>query len=103
MQWTSWEKTKLNTLNYVSLCFHQEYGGLDGLSMSDVVDLVEQSRDTLDDVWRQTDFEPYSETRMVRLMDVIGATLSHILKPKPGNGNRYLLMLFLWYSVRQDF
>lgn len=46
--------------------------GLDGLSMSDVVDLVEQSKDTLDDVWRQTDFEPYSETRMVRLMDVIG-------------------------------
>lgn len=56
----------------VFLCVHQEYGGLDGLSMSDVVDLVEQSKDTLDDVWRQTDFEPYSETRMVRLMDVIG-------------------------------
>lgn len=40
--------------------------------MSDAVDLVELSRDTLDDVWRQTDFEPYPETRMVRLMDVIG-------------------------------
>ncbi|TKS81144.1 Cytoplasmic dynein 2 heavy chain 1 [Collichthys lucidus] len=50
----------------------KEYGGLDGLSMSDAVDLVELSRDTLDDVWRQTDFEPYPETRMVRLMDVIG-------------------------------
>lgn len=44
--------------------------------MADVVDLVEQSRDTLDDVWRQTDYEPYPETRMVRLMDVIGETLS---------------------------
>ena len=56
----------------VSLWFHQEYGGLDGLSMPDVVDLVEQSKDSLDDVWRQTDFDPYPETRMVRLMDVIG-------------------------------
>lgn len=42
--------------------------------MSDVVDLVEQSKDALDDVWRQTDFQPYPETRMVRLLDVIGAT-----------------------------
>lgn len=58
------------------MCFHQEYCGLDGLSMSDVVDLVEQSRDTLDDVWRQTDYEPYPETRMARLMDIIGETLS---------------------------
>lgn len=45
--------------------------------MSDVGDLVEQSRDTLDDVWRQTDFEPYPESRMVRLMDVIGGTVLH--------------------------
>lgn len=59
------------------LLFHQEYCGLEGLSMSDVADLVEQSRDTLDDVWRQTDFEPYPELRMVRLMDVIGRTASH--------------------------
>lgn len=77
------------------MCLFQEYGGLDSLSMSDVVELVEQSRDTLDDVWRQTDFEPYPETRMVRLMDIIGGTLSHIHKPKPGNENKYLLMLFL--------
>lgn len=62
--------------------------------MSDAVDLVELSRDTLDDVWRQTDFEPYPETRMVRLMDVIGGTNTDT-KPKPGNENKYLLMLFL--------
>lgn len=71
--------------------------------MPDVGDLVEQSKDTLDDVWRQTDFEPYPETRMVRLMDVIGGTLSHIHKRKPGNENKYLLIWFLRYSVRQEF
>lgn len=44
--------------------------------MSDVVDLVEQSKEVLDDVWRQIEFEPsYPETRMVRLMDVIGRGL----------------------------
>ncbi|KAM3616881.1 uncharacterized protein V6R79_025341 [Siganus canaliculatus] len=60
----------------------EEYGGLDGLSMSDVMDLVEQSRDILDDVWRQTDFEPYPETRMARLMDVIGGALGRYVQKK---------------------
>ncbi|XP_029374274.1 cytoplasmic dynein 2 heavy chain 1 isoform X3 [Echeneis naucrates] len=60
----------------------KEYGGLDALSMSDVVDLVEQSRDTLDDVWRQSDFEPYPETRMVRLMDIIGGALGRYVQKK---------------------
>uniref|UniRef100_A0A8C5EPV0 Cytoplasmic dynein 2 heavy chain 1 n=1 Tax=Gouania willdenowi TaxID=441366 RepID=A0A8C5EPV0_GOUWI len=60
----------------------KEYEGLDSLSMSDVVDLVEQSRDTLDDVWRQTDYQPYPETRMVRLMDVIGGALGRYVQRK---------------------
>ncbi|KAM4627347.1 cytoplasmic dynein 2 heavy chain 1 [Polymixia lowei] len=60
----------------------KEYGGLDGLSMPDAVDLVEQSRDTLDDVWRQTDYEPYTETRMLRLMDVIGGALGRYVQRK---------------------
>ncbi|KAM4566457.1 cytoplasmic dynein 2 heavy chain 1 isoform 3-T3 [Odontesthes bonariensis] len=60
----------------------KEYGGLDSLSMSDVLDLVEQSKETLDDVWRQTDFEPFPETRMVRLMDVIGGGLGRYVQRK---------------------
>ncbi|KAM4743047.1 cytoplasmic dynein 2 heavy chain 1 isoform 3-T4 [Anableps anableps] len=60
----------------------KEYAGLDGLSMSDVVDLVEQSKDTLDDVWRQTDFQPYPETRMIRLMDIIGEALGRYVQRK---------------------
>lgn len=64
-------KARQNHAN-LRMCLHQEYCGLDGLSLSDVLDLVEQSRDTLDGVWRQLDYEPYPETRMVRLMDVIG-------------------------------
>ncbi|XP_017286523.1 cytoplasmic dynein 2 heavy chain 1 isoform X3 [Kryptolebias marmoratus] len=60
----------------------KEFSGLDGLSMSDVVDLVEQSKDTLDDVWRQTDFDPYPETRMIRLMDVVGGALGRYVQKK---------------------
>ncbi|XP_056138994.1 cytoplasmic dynein 2 heavy chain 1 [Lampris incognitus] len=59
-----------------------EYEGLDGLSMSDTEDLVEQSRDVLDDIWRQTDYELYTETRMRRLMDVIGAALGRHVQRK---------------------
>ncbi|KAM9801492.1 cytoplasmic dynein 2 heavy chain 1 [Neosynchiropus ocellatus] len=60
----------------------KEYCGLDGLSMSDVVDLVEQSRDVLDDVWRQTDYDSYPQTRMVRLMDIIGGALGRYVQKK---------------------
>ncbi|XP_068612804.1 cytoplasmic dynein 2 heavy chain 1 isoform X2 [Brachionichthys hirsutus] len=62
----------------------KEYEGVDGLSMYDVVDLVEQSRDCLDDLWRHTDFEPYPETRMIRLMDVIGGALGRYVQRKLG-------------------
>uniref|UniRef100_H2M4S9 Cytoplasmic dynein 2 heavy chain 1 n=1 Tax=Oryzias latipes TaxID=8090 RepID=H2M4S9_ORYLA len=60
----------------------KEYEGLDALSLSDVVELVEQSRETLDDVWRQTEFQPYPEARMVRLMDVIGGALGRYVQRK---------------------
>ncbi|XP_061575223.1 dynein cytoplasmic 2 heavy chain 1 isoform X3 [Cololabis saira] len=63
----------------------KEFGCLEGLPMSDVVDLVEQSRDTLDDIWRQSDFEPYPETRMGRLMDVIGGALGRYVQKKLGD------------------
>ena len=38
-----------------------------------VLDLVEVSQDTLDDVWKQTEHDPpYPQPRMKHLMDVIG-------------------------------
>ncbi|XP_076002176.1 cytoplasmic dynein 2 heavy chain 1 isoform X2 [Genypterus blacodes] len=77
----------------------KEYGGLDGLSLSDVTDLVEQSRDTLDDVWRQTDHEPYPETRMIRLMDIIGGALGRYVQRKL-SGLKIFEKPFL--SVRED-
>lgn len=64
--------------------------GLDSLSMTDVMDLVEQSKEVLDDVWRQIEFEPsYPQTRMVRLMDVIGRSVILLKKDN----------IIFWYPV----
>ena len=53
----------------------KEFGGLDTMEMHDVMELVEIAQDTLDDVWKCTDFEAYPEPRMKHLMDIIGKTV----------------------------
>ena len=45
------------------------------MEMHDVMELVEIAQDTLDDVWKCTDFEAYPEPRMKHLMDIIGKTV----------------------------
>ncbi|XP_023565248.1 cytoplasmic dynein 2 heavy chain 1 [Octodon degus] len=50
----------------------REFYNLDSLSLAEVVDLVEATRDVVDDVWRQTEHDPYPESRMLHLLDVIG-------------------------------
>jgi dynein heavy chain 2 len=43
------------------------------MSMVEVLELVELTQDALDDVWKQTEFEPlYPDNRMKHLMDIIG-------------------------------
>lgn len=48
---------------------------MDSLSLFEVVDLVETTRDIVDDVWRQSDHEPFPQSRMKNLLDVIGKVL----------------------------
>lgn len=62
--------------NFVELFkpISKDYGGLDSMPLNDAMELVELTQDTLDDVWKQTDFDLYSENRMRHLMDVIGET-----------------------------
>lgn len=50
----------------------KDYGGLDAMSLQDAMEMVDITQDTLDDVWRQTEFDPYPENRMRHLMDCIG-------------------------------
>uniref|UniRef100_A0A8C7E017 Dynein cytoplasmic 2 heavy chain 1 n=1 Tax=Oncorhynchus kisutch TaxID=8019 RepID=A0A8C7E017_ONCKI len=77
----------------------KDYSGLDGVCLADAVELVEVSRDTLDDVWRQNDHDPFPETRMLRLMDVIGGALGRYVQKKL-SGVKLFLDPFL--SVRES-
>jgi len=50
-----------------------QYASLMTMTLGAVMDLVEETQDVLDDVWKQTDFDkPYPESRMRRLLEVIG-------------------------------
>ena len=50
----------------------KDYGGLDAMSLQDAMEMVDITQDTLDDVWRQTEFDAYPESRMKNLMEAIG-------------------------------
>ena len=48
---------------------------MDSMSIAEVQELADIAQDTLDDVWKQTEFDPpYPEKRMKHLMDVMGKT-----------------------------
>jgi len=50
-----------------------QFASLASLSMADVTELVEETHDVLDEIWKQTDFDKsFPEARMKRLLEVIG-------------------------------
>ncbi|GAB0180600.1 cytoplasmic dynein 2 heavy chain 1 [Grus japonensis] len=77
----------------------KDYYNLDSLSLFEVVDLVETTKDTVDGVWRQTEHDPYPQPRMHNLLDVIGGSLGRYIQRK-------LAALNLWedafHSVKEN-
>ncbi|XP_072467338.1 cytoplasmic dynein 2 heavy chain 1 isoform X1 [Notamacropus eugenii] len=65
----------------------REFYNLDSLSLLEVVDLVETTRDAVDDVWRQTEHEHYPEARMLHLLDIIGGSFGRFVQKKLGTLN----------------
>ncbi|KAG8523219.1 Cytoplasmic dynein 2 heavy chain 1, partial [Galemys pyrenaicus] len=65
----------------------REFYNLDGLSLLEVVDLVETTRDVVDDVWRQTEHDHYPESRMLHLLDIIGGSFGRFVQKKLGTFN----------------
>uniref|UniRef100_A0A452I6Q6 Uncharacterized protein n=1 Tax=Gopherus agassizii TaxID=38772 RepID=A0A452I6Q6_9SAUR len=65
----------------------RDYYNLDSLSLFEVVELVETTRDTVDDVWRQTEHDPFPQPRMQNLLDVIGGSLGRFVQKKMGTLN----------------
>lgn len=54
-----------------------QFAALSTLSMADVTELVEETQDVLDEIWKQTDFDkPFPEARMRCLLEVIGTDIS---------------------------
>ncbi|KAI1893942.1 hypothetical protein AGOR_G00128840 [Albula goreensis] len=60
----------------------KDYNNLDSVALADAVDLVDSTRDVVDDVWRQNEHDPYPEVRMQRLMDVIGGALGRYVQKR---------------------
>ncbi|XP_069495113.1 cytoplasmic dynein 2 heavy chain 1 isoform X2 [Ambystoma mexicanum] len=63
------------------------YNSLDSLPLSEVVELVETTRETVDDVWKQTEYDPYPEPRMRHLLDIIGSSLGRCIQKSLGTMN----------------
>lgn len=76
---SDWPHTSLFWGNVFVLLWWQDYGNLDSIALPDAVELVDVTRDTVDDVWKQSDHAPYPEIRMQRLMDIIGALQFHCI------------------------
>lgn len=42
------------------------------MAFEEFVETLETTQDILDDVWKQTEVDPYPESKMKHLLDVIG-------------------------------
>ena len=60
-----------------------QYANLDALSFSESLELIEVTQDTLDDVWKETDFPPpYPEKRMTHLLVVLSDSFGRFVQCK---------------------
>uniref|UniRef100_H2ZEZ6 Cytoplasmic dynein 2 heavy chain 1 n=1 Tax=Ciona savignyi TaxID=51511 RepID=H2ZEZ6_CIOSA len=59
-----------------------QFENIDSLSLGDGIELVEQLQDSLDDLWKQTEFPEYPETRMINFFTVIGDELCRFAQRK---------------------
>ena len=60
-----------------------EFANLDALSFPDALELVEVTQDTLDDLWKQTDYSPaFPEERMRHLLEVISGSFGRFVQRK---------------------
>ena len=60
-----------------------EFANLDALSFTDVLELVEVTQDTLDDLWKQSEHSPpYPEERMRHLLEIISSSFGRYVQRK---------------------
>ncbi|OWK62944.1 Cytoplasmic dynein 2 heavy chain 1 [Lonchura striata] len=81
----------------------KDYCNLDTLSLLEVVDLVEATKDTVDSVWRQTEHDPYPQSRMHNLLDVIGKPFMQSLLNEQSRKVYGLMNLLHMLDYETDF
>ncbi|OWF37256.1 Cytoplasmic dynein 2 heavy chain 1 [Mizuhopecten yessoensis] len=82
--WADQARSSERAANFVDLFkpISKEFGGLDAMGLQDVMELVEVTQDTLDEVWKGEDRNPYPEDRMKHLMEIIGGSLGRYVQRK---------------------
>lgn len=73
----------------------QDFSNLDALDLDEVLELLESTQDSLDEIWKQEDHKPYPETRMKHLLDVMAGALGRYVQRKLG-------MLDIWHDSFQQ-
>lgn len=60
-----------------------EFANLDTLSFPEALELIEVTQDSLDDLWKQTEYEPgYPEVRMRHLLEIISGAFGRFVQRK---------------------
>ncbi|XP_071126281.1 cytoplasmic dynein 2 heavy chain 1-like isoform X2 [Mytilus edulis] len=82
--WGDLSKRDERAATYVDLFkpVSKDFGGLDAMSLQDVMELVDITQDALDDVWKCIEYDLYPEPRMKHFMDVIGGSLGRYIQRK---------------------
>ena len=60
-----------------------KFSNLNALSFSEALELIEITQDTLDDIWKETDFDPpYPEKRMKHLLQILSDSFGRFVQHK---------------------
>ena len=80
-----------------------EFANLDSLSFSDGLELVDETQNTLDDLWKQADHHPpYPEKRMIHLFEVLSGSLGRFVQRKLSKLDFWKGQYSTVYSSLQD-
>ena len=73
---SSADKERAQHISEMFQAISRDFAGLENLPFPDVLELVEQCQDCLDEVWKDTEYDPsYPERRMRHLLEVMGTLL----------------------------
>lgn len=50
----------------------KNYSRFENLTFEEFVDTLETTQDVFDEIWKQSEVDPYPETKMKHLLDVVG-------------------------------